>query len=174
MQNFYLISSDDPFDNNVKIYAKECVLFSKKEKFISNGNETHCFLNYYDEFISEIIMLGKKVVCDNLAELINYEDKSLLYWYTKSNWENVFWLIGYDVNGKKEETILNEVKKYTSKEILLYLQNAEVLLTYYNKGFYYKRFRLLYEKYEELVIKNEKNKLVIEFVKESVRQWRII
>lgn len=175
MKKYYLITSDNIYDNKVKIYNEEDIIFSDENIWLSRlYGKSRSFITPFDSFISDIILNNNNIVCDDLSYLTEKENKTILVWYERKTWENLFWILGYDIEGKSEENILSEIKNSTQNEILLYLQNIEVLLMYYNKGKYFKRFRLLYKKYQKLINENEKNKIVVEFTNETIKYWQLL
>lgn len=175
MKKYYLITSDNIYDNKVKVYDGDDIVFSDKNIWVSRFNgKSFSIITPFDDFISDIILNNYNVVCDDLSYLTEKENKTVLSWYKKEVWENLFWILGYDISGKSKEKIISEIKCSTQNEILLYLQNIEVLLMYYNKGKFFGRFRLLYKKYQKLINENEENKIVIEFTNETVKYWQLL
>lgn len=171
-ENCFLLTNNQVHYNFIKIYSNEEdeIITSKNKKWINHfGDEVDSFIYPIDDFISNILLGNNQVICDDLNYFIENESENLLYWYTKANWENSFWLIGYDIINKKESDIIKEIENYTQNEVLLLLQNAEVLLTYYEKGLFFKRFRIVYEKFNQYIIDNEKNNMVVNFVNQSLK-----
>lgn len=174
--NFYLISSNDN-NNIIKIFSEidDKIKFSSNKSWINHFNEDVCsFLIPQDEFINENILLGNKIICSHLNPIYENETEDLMYWFNKENFECLFWLLGYNIYLLPEDVILKRIYNYTAKEVLLCLQIIEVLINYYEKGVYFNRFRQLYNHYLKAVKEEEKNRLVVGFVEDSVANWEFI
>lgn len=162
----YIISSSKN-DNNVKIYDNNELIFYEEEKNISN-------IIYYDEFIINNKMNNINLKIVNLEELIENESHEWINFYSKDSWENIFWLLGYEIDNEKNNHRMDNIVNNKDEVVLFYIQNVYFIFKIFGKGEKIKRFKDLCDYYENNILNKENNMLFLSIIKKCKEEWKII
>lgn len=159
----YIAISNYGEDNKIKIYDRsELLLHDKKPIF-------------YDDFIMDKKFNNIELLFFNLENIIENESSEWISFYNKKTWENIFWLLGYDIDERTDGNQITEsIKNNKSEIILFYIQNIPTVFKIFNKGEHFKRFKVFCEFYEKETLKDEKNALFLSMIKKCKEDWSII
>lgn len=159
----YVAISSFNEDNKIKIY-EDYELLLKENRPI-----------FYDDFIINKTLNNIELTFFNLNKITENESLEWLQFYNKKTWENIFWLLGYDIYERLDENeIIEDIKKNKSEIILFYIQNIPIVFNIFNKGEKFKRFKKFCEYYEKETLKNEKNQMFLSLIKKFKEDWSII
>lgn len=162
----YIISSNKN-DNNVKIYDNNELIFYNEEESISN-------IIYYDEFIINNKMNNINLKVVNLEDLIENESHEWINFYNKDSWENIFWLLGYEIYNEKNNHRMEDIVNNKDEIVLFYIQNVFFIFKIFGKGEKIKRFKDLCDYYENNILNKENNMLFLSIIKKCKDEWKII
>lgn len=159
----YLIVSKNKYDNFLKVYNENELIFFEDEIIDPPFDVKECIIN---NIPIDII---------DLSVLVKGEAEEWANFYNKERWEEIFWIMGYNITNKEKIITLEDiVLSGNNKVILFYIQNVLFLIEKFEKGFYFGRFYDLCLIYEKKALKNEKNKIFIEVMRNYKENWLIV